>query len=71
MMAMPRTPPISAAGQQLGLGSLLADQVSTETDELRRKRLAQMAGRADLAGGNGGRAALASPIGQYFGLGRV
>jgi hypothetical protein len=44
-MAMPRTPPISAAGQQLGLGSLLADQVSTETDELRRKRLAEMAGR--------------------------
>jgi hypothetical protein len=56
--------PVSAAGQQLGLGSLLADQVSDQTDELLRKRLAQM------AGGNGGRAALASPVGQYFGLGR-
>ena len=59
---------LSPAGAQLGLGSLLADQVSTETDELRRKRLAELAGRPDLAG-TGGRAALASPLGSMFGFG--
>jgi hypothetical protein len=62
---------LSPAGTQLGLGELLRGQVADETDELRRKRLAQMAGRLDFAGGNGGRAALASPLGQYFGLGRI
>jgi hypothetical protein len=52
---------------QLGLGDLLRAQTEDQTDELRRRRLAQM-GRPDLAGGIGGRAALASPLGM-FGLG--
>jgi hypothetical protein len=63
--------PLSAAGQQLfggtGLGDMLAGQVSDETEELRRRRLAQM-GRPDLGmGGYGGsRAALASPAGSLL-----
>jgi hypothetical protein len=64
---------LSPAGQQLfgdipGLGSMLAGQVSDETDEMRRRRLAQL-GRPDLAGGIGGRAALASPAGSVLGFG--
>ena len=36
---------LSPAGAQLGLGDLLRGQVSDETEELRKRRLAQMAGR--------------------------
>jgi hypothetical protein len=63
-MAMPQTPPLSAAGTALGLGDLLRDQVSDETDELRRKRLAQLAGRPDVAGLG---VAFASPVSATFG----
>ena len=69
---------LSPAGQQLfssvspglaspGLGDLLRGQVQDETDELRKKRLAQM----QMPGGSmaaGTRAAMASPMGQYLGL---
>jgi hypothetical protein len=72
-MANGTQPPLSAAGMQLGLGSLLGQQTQDETDELRRRRQLMAGGpAADLAAtGYGGRAALASPLGQYFGLGRV
>ena len=45
---------LSAAGRQLfgatQLGDLLADEVSTETEELRKRRMAQLAGRPVSAG---------------------
>ena len=66
-MAMPQTPPLSAAGQQLGLGSLLADQVSNETDEIRKRRLAALQAGGGMGLGLGDRAALASPISSLFG----
>ena len=44
------TPPLSAAGAALGLGDLLRGQVGDQADELRRRRLAEMAGRPELAG---------------------
>jgi hypothetical protein len=68
---------LSPAGQQLfssispgvappGLGDLLRGQVQDETDELRKKRLAQMQAGGSLAAGT--RAAMASPLGPYIGL---
>jgi hypothetical protein len=50
-------PGLSAAGQQLfsgtGMGDMLRAQTQDETDELRRRRLAQMSGRPDLGGSLG------------------
>lgn len=36
------TPSLSPAVDDLGLGNLLSEQVSGETDEMRKKRMAQM-----------------------------
>jgi hypothetical protein len=52
-----------------GLGDLLKDQAQEETDELRKKRLQQMQQMAGSPMAAGTRAAMASPLGQYFGLG--
>jgi hypothetical protein len=57
---------LSPAGLQLGLGSMLADQVDDETE--RKRRLAQMAGRplsSDL--GYSGGSLITGPLGAFTG----
>ena len=56
--------PLSPAGTALGLGDLLRDQVGDETDEARKRRMAQLAG----GGGDAvARAMLANPVSAAFG----
>jgi hypothetical protein len=50
----PNNLPISAAGQMLGLGDLLKQDVESEADRLRRLRQSQAKGRPDLAGAAAG-----------------
>jgi hypothetical protein len=45
MAYTPNDLPISPAGQMLGLGDLLRGQTAETAEELRKRRLAQMAGR--------------------------
>jgi hypothetical protein len=47
-------PPLSPAGAALNLGDLLRGQVSDETEELKKRRQAQLAGRPDLGMGGVG-----------------
>jgi hypothetical protein len=66
--------PLSPAGAQLfggvpGLGDMLSQQVGETADEIRKRRLAELAGRPDLAAGFGGRAGLPSPISSMLGFG--
>jgi hypothetical protein len=68
--------PLSPAGSQLfagmGLGDQLAGQVADETDELRRRRLAQLGGRPDLAGSLGyGSSVLGGPASALGLMGRL
>ena len=55
----------SSAGTALGLGDLLARQVSDETGELPKKRMTQLAGRPDLAGVHGSSVA-GGPVSPAF-----
>jgi hypothetical protein len=41
-------PNLSPAGQDLGLGDMLAQQAQGETDEVRKKRMAELAQRQAL-----------------------
>jgi hypothetical protein len=41
-MALPQSPSMSPAGVDLGLGDMLSQQVVGETEEQRKKRMAQM-----------------------------
>jgi hypothetical protein len=56
----------SSAGTALGLGDLLAPQVSDETDELPKKRMTQLAGRPDLAGLRYGSSVVGGPVSLAF-----
>jgi hypothetical protein len=60
-----------APGAAPGLGDLLRNQTQDETDELRKKRLQQMQQMGGSPVAAGTRAAIASPLGQYLGLGSV
>lgn len=53
-MPLPAKPvTLSPAGADLGLGGLLQEQVSGETEEMRKKRMAQMQlGPSSAAGGS-------------------
>lgn len=42
MASSPNNPSLSAAGADLGLGDMLGQQVSGETEEQRKKRMATM-----------------------------
>lgn len=63
-MAVQPTTPVSG---YFGLGDLLADQVNNETEELRRRRQAQLAGRPVSAGLGYGLTAIGGPASTAFG----
>jgi hypothetical protein len=70
MAYSPTNLPLSAAGQALGLGHMLAAQTADQTDELRRKRMQQVQGGGFTdPTGAGTRATMAAPGGSWFGLG--
>ena len=45
---MPQAPGLSPAGADLGLGDMLGQQVAGETEEQRKKRMAEIAQRQQL-----------------------
>ena len=62
---MPSNSPLSPASTDLNLGGQLADQVEGETDEARKKRLAQMQQQQQL--GPAGSMAVTSLFGMNAG----
>lgn len=58
---------LSPAGEALGLGDMLAQQVQGETDEQRKKRMAELAQRQNL--GPAGSLAVTSLFGMSGGAG--
>lgn len=67
-MPLPQNNPgYSAAGSDLGLGDMLSKQVSDETDEERKKRMAQMQQRQLM--GPAGSLAVTSLFGANGGAG--
>lgn len=48
MLPSLKTPGVSPAVNDLGLGDMLGQQVGDETEEMRKKRMAQMQARAEM-----------------------
>lgn len=49
-MTLPQNPMMSPAAMDLGLGGMLQDQVAGETDEQRKRRMAEMQQRQMMGG---------------------
>ena len=62
---------ISPATADLGLGTMLADQVSGETEEQRKKRMLAMMQQSKLMPGASGAAASPASLALFGGMGAI